>query len=59
MNELTFDELFERLRTHDESLEIEAKRASDIGKSVMETVCAFDNEPGRPRNGSLCSGTVN
>lgn len=47
MSCLAFDELFSRLRTHDESLEIEAKRASEVGRSIMETVCAFSNEPGR------------
>ena len=47
MSDLTFDELFERIRTHDESLEIEAKRGSDVGKAIMETVCAYANEPGR------------
>ena len=30
----------------DESTRIEAKRASDLGKSVMQTVIAFANEPG-------------
>lgn len=47
MSDLVFEELLERLRTHDESLEIEAKRGSDVGKAIMETVCAFANEPGR------------
>jgi len=47
MSDLSFDELFDRLRTHDESLDIEAKRGSQVGKSIMETVCAFANEPGR------------
>jgi ATP-dependent DNA helicase RecG len=40
-----FKELFTRLRTGDESVEIEAKRGSDAGKSLLETVCAFANEP--------------
>lgn len=39
-------ELFEELNAVDESTRIEAKRASDLGKSVMETVIAFANEPG-------------
>jgi len=39
-------ELFEELNAVDESNRIEAKRASDVGKSVMETVIAFANEPG-------------
>lgn len=38
-------ELIIRLNTTDECSDIEAKRASDIGKSIMETVCSFSNEP--------------
>lgn len=39
-------ELFEELNAVDESSRIEAKRASELGKSVMQTVIAFANEPG-------------
>ncbi|MFN3842092.1 MAG: helix-turn-helix domain-containing protein [Rehaibacterium terrae] len=39
-------ELLERLNLLDENERIEAKAASQIGKSLMETVCAFANEPG-------------
>ncbi|MEA1053507.1 putative DNA binding domain-containing protein, partial [Lamprobacter modestohalophilus] len=39
-------ELLEELNALDESVQIEAKRARDIGKSVQQTVCAFANEPG-------------
>lgn len=39
-------ELFDELNAVDESVRIEAKRASDVGKSVMQTVIAFANEPG-------------
>ena len=39
-------DLLDELNALDESTRIEAKRASDIGKSVMETVIAFANEPG-------------
>lgn len=39
-------ELFEELNAVDESARIEAKRASELGKSVMQTVIAFANEPG-------------
>ena len=46
MTNLTFDELWEQLQTADESVQLEAKRATEIGKSVLETVCAFCNEPG-------------
>lgn len=43
---LTFDELWELLTTQDESIQIEAKKASDIGKSIWETISAFSNETG-------------
>lgn len=43
---MTARELFDRLVNLDESEHIEAKRASEIGTAVMETVCAFTNEPG-------------
>ena len=39
-------DLLDELNALDESTRIEAKRASDLGKSVMETVIAFANEPG-------------
>jgi ATP-dependent DNA helicase RecG len=38
--------LLEELRAVDESTTIEAKTASRIDRSVLETVCAFANEPG-------------
>ena len=38
-------DLLDELNAVDESARIEAKRASDTGKSVMETVIAFANEP--------------
>jgi ATP-dependent DNA helicase RecG len=34
------------LNAADESPRVEAKRSRDIGKSVIETVVAFANEPG-------------
>ena len=43
---MTAQELLERLNLLDENERIEAKAASEIGKSLMETVCAFANEPG-------------
>lgn len=43
----TFTELFEKLSTSDESVEIEAKKASDLTKRALETVSAFSNEPDR------------
>ena len=39
-------ELFAELNALDESVQIEAKRASESGKSVQQTVVAFANEPG-------------
>lgn len=39
-------ELLEQLNTLDEHERVEAKRATDVGKSLLETVCAFANEPG-------------
>ena len=42
----TAKEIFEELNSFDENRHIEAKSASAVGKSMMETVCAFANEPG-------------
>lgn len=39
-------DLLEELNAVDESTRIEAKRATELGKSVMQTVIAFANEPG-------------
>ena len=41
----TTQELLTELHSLDEHLTIEAKTASEIGPSMMETVCAFANEP--------------
>ena len=38
-------ELFDELNAQDESTEVEAKGAGPINRSVMESVCAFANEP--------------
>ena len=51
----TAKELFEELNSWDENRRIEAKSASAVGKSMMETVCAFANEPGL-RGGYLLLG---
>jgi ATP-dependent DNA helicase RecG len=40
------EDLLQELQSVDESHRIEVKRGSQIGHSVMETVCAFANEPG-------------
>ena len=41
----TAEQLLEELNTLDEHVSIEAKTSSELGTSVMETVCAFSNEP--------------
>lgn len=46
MNALSAKELIAQLNSLDESVRIEAKTGSRIGKSIMETVSAFANEPG-------------
>ncbi len=43
---MTALELIESLNLLDEHERMEAKRASEAGKSVLETICAFANEPG-------------
>ncbi|MCX5743555.1 MAG: putative DNA binding domain-containing protein [Proteobacteria bacterium] len=44
---LTIRELLDRLADVDESADIETKRAaSDLGRSALETISAFSNEPG-------------
>jgi hypothetical protein len=42
----TAEDLLAELAAVDESHRIEAKLATQIDRSVMETVCAFSNEPG-------------
>lgn len=39
-------DLFEELNAVDEPTCIDANRASELGKSLMQTVVAFANEPG-------------
>ena len=38
-------ELLKLLNTTDEHSRLEAKRASEVGKSIFETICSFSNEP--------------
>lgn len=38
-------ELMFQLNATDECSNIEAKKASEIGRSILETICAFSNEP--------------
>ena len=42
----TAEDLLQELAALDESHRIEAKQARQIDRSVMETICAFANEPG-------------
>lgn len=39
-------EIYSQLLELDEHPRLEAKAGSQLGKSVLETVCAFSNEPG-------------
>ena len=39
-------ELIDQLNHSDECNFIEAKKGTAIDRSIMETVCAFSNEPG-------------
>ena len=39
-------DLLDQLNQMDEHRQVEAKRASDIGPSLMESICGFANEPG-------------
>jgi ATP-dependent DNA helicase RecG len=45
-------ELLERLNLADEDTRLEAKRGREVGRSVLETVCSFSNEP------ALGGGTI-
>lgn len=45
------------LNTLDENERLEAKRGSEIGPSVLETICAFANEPGL-QGGTLLLGVA-
>jgi ATP-dependent DNA helicase RecG len=40
------EELFKQLNSLDETPSIEAKLSSEVGKSLMETINSFSNEPG-------------
>ena len=43
---MSFADLFEQLNNLDEHPRIDAKTASQISEAIMETVCAYANEPG-------------
>lgn len=51
------NEYLDLLNSLDENERLEAKRGSEIGPSVLETVCAFANEPGL-QGGTLLLGIV-
>ncbi len=39
-------DLLTELNAADEHVQVEAKRSSEVGKAILETICAFSNEPG-------------
>jgi ATP-dependent DNA helicase RecG len=39
-------ELLDQLRSLDENSRLEVKRGSQVGDSILQTICAFTNEPG-------------
>lgn len=39
-------EIIEELNATDEHYQLEVKRGSKIGKSILESICSFSNEPG-------------
>jgi ATP-dependent DNA helicase RecG len=53
----TAKELIEQLNAMDETSRIEAKRGSTINRSLLETICAFSNEP-RLECGFILLGVV-
>ncbi len=57
MTMYTFQELLDRLRQGDESVEIEAKPGNAISRSALQTVSALSNEPGRD-GGYILFGVV-
>jgi len=45
MKEAQLSELFEQLNSLDEHPRVDAKTSREVGESVMETLCAYANEP--------------
>ena len=43
---MKLQQFLEELNVLDEHHRVEAKRSRDMGRSVLETICAFANEPG-------------
>ncbi|HEY1686486.1 MAG TPA: ATP-binding protein [Tepidisphaeraceae bacterium] len=52
---MVFEDIWKCLNDSDESVEIEAKTAQQIGSSIQETISAFSNEPNR-KGGYLLLG---
>lgn len=50
--------LIQQLNMLDEHVHVEAKRGQEIDKSILETICAFSNEPGLG-GGYLLLGVIN
>lgn len=42
---MTIRELIEQLNNSDERSNLEAKKGTAIDRSILETICAFSNEP--------------
>ncbi len=55
---MTLAEILQRLHDGDESVDIEAKAGSTPGKSLLETVSAFSNEPGLGGGYIVCGVTL-
>lgn len=45
-NSKTIRQLIDELNQADESEKLEAKHGTDVGRSILETICAMSNEPG-------------
>ena len=43
---MTIRELIHQLNNSDERSNLEAKKGTEVNRSVLETICAFSNEPG-------------
>lgn len=43
---LTATEILDMLNASDEDIRIESKTGSDVDRSILETICAYSNEPG-------------
>ena len=50
-------DLLAELNAADEHVQVEAKRSSEVGKAILETIYAFSNEPGLGGGDILCGVT--